>query len=312
MRSVAAEPFVRKIPFRVRFRKSLPVYALLLPGVLLLIFFHYVPIFGIIIGFDDFSPYKGILASPWVGVKHFVRFLTDPNFWRVMRNTIVINLYQLLFGFPFPIIFALFLNELWSSKSKKAIQTISYLPHFLSWVIVASLFRNMLSPSQGIINGLIEFLGGEPIYFLTKTRYFRTIIVIQSVWKGFGMSAVYYIASLSSIDTQLYEAAAIDGAGRLRQTWHITLPGLRNIIIVLLVLQMGSMITIGFEQIYLMYNDPVYAVGDVISTYVYRLGIESTQFSYTAAIGVTQNIVNFLLVYSANKLSRSIAGWSLW
>lgn len=312
MRSAAAEPFARKVPFKARFKKSLPIYALLLPGVVLLLFFHYVPIFGIIIGFEDFSPYKGIFGSPWVGFKHFIRFLTDPNFWRVMRNTLVINVYQLFFGFPFPIIFALFLNELWSSKSKKAIQTISYLPHFLSWVIVASLFRNMLSPSQGIINGLVEFFGGDPIYFLTKTRYFRTIIIIQSVWKGFGMSAVYYIASLSSIDTQLYEAAAIDGAGRLRQTWHITLPGLRNIIIVLLVLQMGSMITIGFEQIYLMYNDPVYAVGDVISTYVYRLGIESTQFSYTAAIGVTQNIVNFLLVFSANKLSRSIAGWSLW
>ena len=302
----------KKAPLKTRLKKSMPIYALLLPGVLLLFFFHYAPIYGIMISFKDFSPYKGIWGSPWVGFKHFIRFLTDETFWRVMRNTIVINIYQLLFGFPFPILFALLLNELWSSKSKKVIQTVSYLPHFLSWVIVASLFRNMLSPSQGIINGIIEFFGGEPIYFLAKPRYFRTIIVIQSIWKGFGMSAVYYIAALSSIDTQLYEAAAIDGAGRLRQTWHITLPGLRNIIIVLLVLQMGNMITIGFEQIYLMYSDPVYSVGDVISTYTYRLGIESTQFSYTAAIGVTQNIVNFLLVYSANRLSRAMAGWSLW
>ena len=302
----------RRVPFSTRLKRSLPIYALLLPGVVLLFLFHYVPIYGITIAFKDFSPYKGILGSPSVGLKHFIRFLTDDNFWRIMRNTVVINIYQLLFGFPFPIIFALMLNELWSSKSKKFIQTISYLPHFLSWVIVASLFRNLLSPSQGIINGFIELLGGEPIYFLAKPRYFRTIIVMQHVWKGFGMSAVYYIASLSSIDTQLYEAAAIDGAGRWRQTWHITLPGLRNIIIVLLVLQLGNMISIGFEQIYLMYSDPVYSVGDVISTYTYRLGILSTQFSYTAAIGVTQNVVNFLLVFSANRLSRAVAGWSLW
>jgi putative aldouronate transport system permease protein len=310
----AASPrTTQKKPLSVRFKKSIPYYLLLLPGMLLLFLFNYMPIGGIVIAFKDFSPFKGIWGSPWVGLKHFIYFLTNESFWRVMRNTIIINFYQLIFGFPFPIFFALMLNEIASNRFKKAIQTISYLPHFLSWVVVASLVTNVLSPSEGIVNGVLERVFGiEPIYFLTKTEYFRGIIVVSAIWKNFGMNSVYYIASLAGIDTELYEAAAIDGAGRLRQTWHITLPGLRNIIVVLLVLQMGSMITIGFEQIFLLYNSMVYDVGDVISTYTYRLGIVNTQFSLTSAIGVTQSVVNFILVYSANRISRALAGWSLW
>lgn len=298
---------------RSRFKKSMPIYVLLLPAMLLLLVFHYAPIFGIIIAFKDFSPFKGILRSDWVGLKYFIEFLTDENFWRVMKNTIVINLLQLIFGFPFPIIFALFLNEIYSDKFKKVIQTISYLPHFVSWVVVASIVTTVLSPSTGIVNGFIKnFFNKEPIYFLVKEQYFRSILVVSSIWKGFGMSSVYYIASLSSIDQELYQASSIDGASRIRQTWHITLPGLRNIIIVLLILNIGSMITIGFEQIYLLYNPLVYNVGDVISTYTYRLGIEKVQYSLTSAIGITQSAVNFFLVYTANRLSRTVAGWSMW
>ena len=230
-----------------------------------------------------------------------------------MRNTVIINVYQLIFSFPFPILFAILLNELWSNRLKKFIQTISYLPHFLSWVIVVSLFTTILSPSQGIINGVLtRVFGIEPIFFLAKQQYFRSIIVVTAMWKGFGLSAVYYIAALTSIDTQLYEAAAIDGASRLKQTWHITLPGLRNIVIVLLIINIGSIINIGFEQIFLFYNSMVYDVGDVISTYIYRLGIVNTQHSLTAAIGITQSVVNFLLVFTANRISRAVVGWSLW
>jgi len=296
----------------VKFKKSIPVYMLLLPGMLLLLLFHYWPIFGIMIAFKDFSPFKGVLGSDWAGLKYFTYFLTDGNFWRVMRNTIFINLCQLVFGFPMPIIFALLLNELWRDRFKKIVQTISYLPHFISWVVAAGIVTTLLSPSTGVMNKAFALFGMEPIYFLAKSQYFVTILVISGIWKNFGMTAVYYIASLSSIDPQLYEAAAIDGAGRLKQTWHITLPGLRNIVIVLLVLQMGHMFTIGFEQIFLLYNPLVYDVGDVISTYTYRLGIEKTQYSLTSAIGFTQSVVNFVLVYSANRLSKSIAGWSLW
>ena len=306
----------RKSPstsLRVRFKKAIPIYMLLMPSVVLLIIFHYFPIYGILIAFKDFSPFKGILGSDWVGFKYFVNFLTDENFWRVMRNTILINVYQLIFGFPIPIIFAMLLNELWSNRLKKLTQTVSYLPHFISWVVVASIVTELLSPTSGLVNNLMTHVFKlDAIYFLTKTQYFRTILVLSGIWKSFGMSAVYYIATLASIDTELYEAASIDGAGRWKQTFHITLPGLRNIIIVLLVLNLGNMITIGFEQIFLLYNPLVYDVGDVISTYTYRLGIEKTQYSLTSAIGLSQSVVNFILVYSANKLSRSLAGWSLW
>jgi putative aldouronate transport system permease protein len=303
---------IRSLSLTARFRKSLPIYTLLLPGMLLLLVFHYWPIFGIIIAFEDFSPFKGVMGSDWVGLKYFIQFLTDDSFWRVMRNTIVINICKLVFGFPIPIIFALLLNELWGNRFKKTVQTISYLPHFISWVVVAAIITTILSPSTGLINKVLNSFGLESIYFLTKTNCFIPIIVMSGIWKEFGMSAVYYIASLSSIDPQLYEAAAIDGAGRWKQTWHITLPGLRNIVIVLLVLQMGRMTTIGFEQIFLLYNPMVYDVGDVISTYTYRLGIEQTQYSLTSAIGFTQSIVNFILVYSANRLSKKVAGWALW
>lgn len=302
----------RKVPLYTRLRKSIPFYLLLLPAIVLTVLFHYLPIFGIIITFKDYSIFKGVIDSPWVGLKYFVTFLKDENFWRVMRNTVVINFYKLVFGFPFPIFFALMLNELWSDRFKKFAQTISYLPHFISWVVVASIVTTVLSPSQGLINNIIVALGGEATYFLVNVSYFRTIVTISGIWKGFGMSSVYYVSALASIDQQLYEAAAIDGAGRMRQVWHVTLPGLRNIIIVLLVLEIGGMMSIGFEQIFLLYNESVYEVGDVISTYTYRLGIEKSQYSLTSAIGLTQSVVNFVLVYGANVLSRKIAGWSLW
>jgi putative aldouronate transport system permease protein len=289
---------------------------LLLPGLTLLVLFHYFPIYGIVIAFKDFSPFRGIGGSPWAGFKYFTYFLQEEAFWRVLRNTLVINTYQLIFGFPVPILFALLLNELWSNPYKKVIQTVSYLPYFISWVVAASLVTTILSPSTGILNGFLEWMFGiEPIYFLGRPKYFRSIVVISGIWKSFGFQSVYYIASLASIDSNLYEAASIDGAGRLRQTWYITLPGLRNIIIVLLVLQVGSMINIGFEQLYLLGNSITFEVGDVISTYVYRLGIENkenTQLSLTSAIGLTQSLVNFALVFGANRLARAVAGWSLW
>ncbi len=279
----------------------------------LLVLFHYLPIFGIVIGFKDFSPFKGILQSDWVGFKHFKYFLTNVDFWRVMKNTIVINLAKLIFGFPVPIIFALLLNELWFNKAKRTIQTLSYLPHFISWVVVAGIVTTLLSPTRGIVNfARMRFFGLEPEYFLANASYFVPIIVISGIWKQFGMGSVYYIASIASIDQDLYEAASIDGAGRLLQTWHITLPGLRNISIVLLVLRIGSMLTIGFEQIFLLYNPLVYEGGDVISTYTYRLGIEQVQYSLTSAIGLSQSVVNFILVFPANKLAKRVAGWSLW
>ncbi|NLC67390.1 MAG: sugar ABC transporter permease [Clostridiaceae bacterium] len=300
---------------KMSFKKSrdIPIYLMILPALLLIILFNYIPIYGVSMAFIDFSPYRGIFRSEWLGFKNFAYFLTDDNFWRVMRNTIIINFYQLLYGFPVPVIFAIMLNELSMRKYKKFIQTVSYLPHFISWVVAAGIVSAVLSPAGGLVNNVIKGLFSmEPIYFLAKEKYFRTIIVASNIWKGFGMSAVYYLAVLSSIDPEYYEAARIDGAGRMRQIWHITLPGIKTIAIVLLILQIGNMTTIGFEQIFLLYNPMVYNVGDVISTYTYRLGIEQLRYSLTTAIGFTQSIVNFIMVYSANVLSRKIAGWALW
>lgn len=310
----AQKESVPNLSAKLRFKpgRDIPVYMLILPAVLLLFVFHYLPIYGIIISFQDFSPFKGLLKSDWVGFKHFEQFLTDSNFWRVFKNTIVINLMQIIIGFPIPIIFAIFLNELWSNKFKKVVQTVSYLPHFISWVVAASIIVTMLSPSSGLINKAIEAMGGEPVYFLAKQEYFRMIIVLTAVWKELGMQSVYYIAALASIDTELYEAAKIDGAGKIKQAIHVTLPGLLPIISILLILKIGQMVTIGFEQIFLLYNPLVYDVGDVISTYTYRLGIEQTQYSLTTAIGVSQSIVNFILVFLANKISKKVSGSSLW
>ena len=297
------------------FRKGrdIPVYFLLLPGLLLLFVFNYIPLFGVTIAFKNFITFKGILASEWVGFKNFEYFLMDPKFWQVLKNTIEINILQIVFGFPIPILFALLLNEIWSTKFKKALQTVSYLPHFISWVVAAGIFTSMLQPTTGIVNLLLKnILGVEPVHFMAISVYFRPILILTGIWKGFGMSAVYYLATLSSIDQQLYEAAKIDGAGKLKQTWYITLPGIKNITIVLLVLQVGSLVTIGFEQIFLMYNPLLYEIGDVISTYTYRLGIEQARFSLTTAIGLSQSIVNFILVYATNRLAKLVAGWSLW
>jgi putative aldouronate transport system permease protein len=293
--------------------RDVPMYILLLPAVLILIIFIYIPIYGVTIAFKDFSPYKGYLRSSWVGFKHFKYFLLDSTFWQVMRNTIYLNFLNLIWGFPAPIVFALLLNEITRTKLKKTVQTISYLPYFISWVVAASIITSVLSPTTGILNKLIVSLFGiEPIYFLAKKEYFRAIIVMADIWKGIGMGAVYYISAITQIDQELYEAAKIDGAGKWRQTWHITLPGISGIVTVLFILRIGSMITIGFENIFLLYNPVVYSVADVISTYTYRLGIEGAQFSLTSAIGLTQSIVNFILVFSANRTARRLAGWSLW
>lgn len=294
--------------------RDIPRFLLILPALALILVFNYGPIYGIIIAFQDYSPYKGITGSTFVGFKYFETFLKDENFWRVMRNTIVINFYQLIFGMPVPVIFALLLNEVKSAFFKRTVQTISYLPHFISWVVVASIVNSILSPTSGIVNGILVNVFGfeEPIYFLVKEQFFRTILVASNVWKGFGMGAVYYLAALSSIDPQLYEAAKIDGANKWKQTLYITFPGILPIFVLLFILNVGSMISIGFEQVFLLYNPLVYDVGDVISTYTYRLGIVQTQYSLTTAIGLSQSVVNFILVYTANRTSKKLVGFSMW
>jgi len=293
--------------------RDIPVYLLLAPALALLIIFCYFPMYGIIIAFKDYNPFRGIIASPWVGFKYFAYFLSDENFWRVFKNTILLNLYYLLCGFPAPIILALLINEVAGKWFKKTVQTISYLPYFISWVVVSGIAISVLSPTSGIINIMLQNVFGiEPIYFLAKPEYFRTIVIATWIWKEMGYYSVYYLAALTSIDPQLYEAARIDGASRWKQTLHITLPGIKSIAMVLFMLTIGNLVTVGIDQIFNLYNPLVYSVGDVISTYTYRLGLEKMQYSLTTAIGVTQSIINFLLIFSANKIVKKLNGWAMW
>lgn len=293
--------------------RDIPIYILIAPALLLIIIFNYLPMYGLIIAFKDYNPYRGIMRSSWVGFKYFEQFLKDPNFWRVLRNTVLFNVYYLIFGFPAPIILALLLNEVGKKWFKKIVQTISYLPYFISWVVVSGVVVSILSPTSGIINVVLHNLFGiKPIYFLAKPEHFRTIVIASWIWKDIGYYSIYYIAAMTSIDPQLYEAAKIDGANRWKQTLHVTLPGIKPIAMVLFMLTVGNLMTVGIDQIFNLYNPLVYNVGDVISTYTYRLGLESMQYSLTTAIGITQSLINFALVYLANKIVKKFNGWALW
>lgn len=304
---------IRSGKLKFDMKRDIPIYMLMLPAMLLIVVFCYLPMYGVIIGFQDFNPFRGVLGSPWVGLKNFIYFMSDSNFWRVMKNTVIINFYSLIFGFPAPIILALLINGVTGRFFKRTVQTISYLPYFISWVVVGGLILSILSPTGGVVNVILHNLFGmEPVYFVTQPKFFRAIVVASAIWKDIGMMSIYYLATLSTINPELYEAAIIDGANKWKQTLHVTLPGLKSIATVLLLLQIGNMVNIGFEQIFLLYNPLVYDVGDVISTYTYRLGVEQTQFSLTTAIGVTQSVVNFIMVFIANSVARKLAGWSLW
>jgi len=291
----------------------LSLYALLAPSMILLFVFHYIPMYGIIIAFEDFAPFQGFLGSTWVGLKHFKYFLNEPKFWEVMKNTLLINGYDILFGFTAPIIFALLANEIAGKAFKRTMQTVSYLPHFLSWIVVSGFVYQMLSPSTGMVNVVLtNVFGIKSIFFMTELSMFRTIVVIVEIWKNVGWSSILYFSVIAGIDTQLYDAAKIDGAGRIRQTIHITLPGMISMIVLLFLLRISSIFSIGFERIFLLQNSIVYPVSDVISTYTYRLGIEQAQFSLTTAISLTQSLLGFTLLVTANKLSSKFAGLGLY
>lgn len=297
---------------RVNMKTQFALYLLLAPTLLLLVVFKYIPMYGVSIAFQDFSPFRGITGSPWVGMKHVVQFLTDETFWRVMGNTLILNFYDLIFGFSAPIIFAILANELVSTVFKRIMQTISYLPHFLSWVVVSGFFYQVLSPSGGLLNVMLGWFGIDPVFFMTEKELFRGIVVSAGIWKEVGWSAILYFAVISGIDSSLYEAAKVDGASRLRQIWHITLPGMVPMIVLLLLLRLSNLFEIGFERLFLLQNPLVIEVSDVISTYVYRIGLQNSQYSLTAAIGFVQSILGFLMLITANKVSKKLVGLGLY
>jgi putative aldouronate transport system permease protein len=280
------------------------LYLLAFPGIIYFILFKYVPMWGILISFQEYSPFQGLLQSNWIGLEHFQRFFSNPDFFQLFRNTMAINLLNLIFFFPLPIVLSLMLNEVRSAAYKKLLQSVVYLPHFLSWVIIVGISFLFLSQGEGILNKILVELGMDKIDFLTNKNYFWAILTIQSIWKEAGWGTVIFLAAIAGIDPQLYEASTMDGAGKLRQMWHITLPGIRSVVIVLLILRIGHMMDVGFEQVFLMMNGAVSEVADVFDTYVYRLGVKQGQFSFSTAVGLFKSVIGLLLVVGANQLAK--------
>lgn len=285
---------------------------LFIPCLMFYTIFRYGPLYGLIIAFKDYSVYTGILESDWVGLKHFQAFFNSNDFWLLLKNTLLLGFYTLIFGFPFPIILAVLLNEVRVKWFKKSVQTLSYLPAFLSVVIISSMLIDFLSPNQGLLNQLLTALGFEKIYFLGSPDWFRTIYVASDIWSTMGYEAIIYMAAIAGINPALYEAAKVDGAKRRHMIWSITIPSILPTIIIMFVLKTGSLMRIGFEKVLLLYNPMTYEVADVFSTYVYRKGLLQSNYSYAAAVGLFEALVAMVLLISANRLSKRLGGSSLW
>lgn len=288
-------------------KKHFSLYMLLLPGLAFYILFKYVPIVGYVMAFQDFKIGKGLFGSPWVGLDNFNYMFQDNNFANALRNTVLISVYKLIFGFSAPIILALLLNEVVSRTFKKVIQTISYLPHFISWVIIAGILTSLLS-SKGIINYVIvDILHHDKILFLADPRFFRSIMVISEVWKGVGWGTIIYLAAISGIDTEMYEAAIVDGCSRFKQAMRITLPSMMPTIVILLILQLGGILNAGFEQIYLFYSPPVYSVADILDTLALRIGIQNNfNYGVATAISIFKSVIGLVLIITVNRIVKYV------
>lgn len=282
------------------------LYIMVIPGVVYFLLFKYLPMLGITIAFKDYHPMLGFFDSPWVGLKHFERLFNNNDFIVLFRNTLLISLYKLIFTFPIPIIISLMLNEVRVSLYKRIVQSIIYIPHFISWVVVVGMTYTLFTEQGGLINEIIINTGNDPINFLGSNEWIRTMLTSQTIWKEAGWGTILYLAAMSNIDPQLYEAAEMDGAGRLRKMWHITLPSIRGTIAVLLILQVGAFMDTGFEQIFNMINPGNRAFGDVFDTYVYISGITQGQFSYSTAIGLFKSVIGLILVVTANTLTKKL------
>lgn len=296
---------------RKDFIRNRYVYLIFIPVALYFILFHYKPMYGIIIAFKYYSPARGISRSPWVGFENFMRFFKDFYFPRIMRNTILISFYSIIWGFPVPIIFALLLNELKAMRFKRVVQTCSYLPHFISLVVVCSMIKQF-SITNGLFNDIIAFFGGERSQILQDPSKFRTVYVASGIWQEFGWNSIIYLAALAGIDQEQYEAARIDGAGRLAQVWHVTLPGIMSTIIILFILRMGRILSVGAEKILLLYNPATYSTADVISTYVYRKGIVGGDMSYATAVGLFNSVVNVIFLMLTNYICKKASDISMY
>lgn len=302
----------RKKTFIKKFKDSRLLLLMILPATLYYILFKFKPMWGVLIAFKQYSIYNGFSASPWVGLRYFVTFFSSPDSFVVIKNTFLLSLYALIFEFPLPVIFALTLNEIGGHRAKKLVQTISYMPHFISTVIVCSMVTMFLNPSTGLVNNLLEALGNDRIYFLSKDYYFRSIYILSGIWKETGFNSIIYLAAISGIEIQLYESAKIDGANKFRQIMNITLPCIAPTIIVLLILNIGQLMNVGFDKAFLLQIPATYSTSDVISTYVYRAGIKEGNFSYGTAIGLFNSAVNIVFLIISNSLAKRASETSLW
>lgn len=298
--------------WKLEFKKRWQLYIIILLPVLYIITFHYIPMTGAVLAFKKFNIMEGIYGSPWAGFKYFKQFFDSPNFWLLIRNTLSISIYQLAAGFPIPILLALGLNEVSNLRFKKTVQLVTYAPYFISTVVLVSLVIQLLSPRIGLINVIITALGGQEQNFMGNPDYFRTIYVISDIWKVTGYNAIIYIAALASIDPSLYEAARVDGASRLQKIIHVDIPGILPTIIILLILESGKIMSVGFEKVYLMQNDLNLVNSEIISTYVYKIGLLNAQFSYSTAVGLFNSVINLILILSVNRLARKWGDIGLW
>jgi putative aldouronate transport system permease protein len=283
-----------------------------LPVFLYYVIFRYGPMLGLSIAFKNYNAFLGFEKSPWVNFKYFEQFFNSIYLWRLVRNTLLINLYDLLFNFPAAIILALLINEVQNRRFKKAVQSITYMPYFISSVVIASMVVQFLSPSSGIINSLIAALGGDRQYFMVQPESFRTIYTLMNLWKNVGWNSIIFLAAISGINGELYEACRVDGGGHLRQTWHITLPGIASTIVIMLIMRLGHVLDAGYETILLLQSNPILETSDVIGTYVYRRGLKGGEYSYATAVNMFQSVIGFAMVIFANWLSRRYSDTSLW
>ena len=295
-----------------RIWRNKELYLIILPAIIYYILFHYKPMYGLIIAFQDYSPRRGVWGSDWVGLRNFKDFFGGIYFWRLLRNTLSISLTTLVVGFPAPIILALLVNELRSKWFSRITQTITYMPHFVSMVVLCAMIREFVAEDGFITQLLVKFFGYDGKNLLSRGAYFTPIYAISNIWQGVGWGSIVYLAALTGIDMELYEAARVDGANRWKQTIHITLPSIAPTIIVMLIMRMGQIMSVGHEKIILLYNEGIYEKADVISTYVYRMGIINRQYSFSAAVGLFNSVVNFILVIAANQISKKVSETSLW
>lgn len=304
---------VKKGPAWLRYlNRKKYLYIMLIPCVVYFIIFNYVPMYGVLIAFKDFNFKAGIMGSPWIGLENFRYMFGLSDFYTVFKNSILLSFLRLVFTFPFPVLLALLMNDIGVAKYQKTIQTIIYLPHFVSWVVIGGILVNFLSPTTGVVNTVIQSLGGDPIFFLAEDKYFRPLVILTSIWKESGWGTIIYLAAITGISAELYEASTMDGANKLQNLWYITLPSIKSTVVIMLILQLGRIMSNGFEQIYILQNSKNLGVSDVFETYTYRIGMLGGRYSFATAVGLFTSVISIVFLLASNKIANLLGEEGIW